>query len=129
MNTLRRFMVCGLITLALIILCVTVSTAEGVITILPCFCGIKGDLNDDGACNPLDMVYMIHHVYLSVDNFVHPEGWDCPYELGDTDCSGIIDPLDVVYLLRLIYRGSDVMCEPCSMNPNPVAVRRARDNL
>ncbi len=92
---------------------------KGVITILDCICGAKGDLNNDSASDPLDMVYMVNYVYRMTDNFVHPDGWDCPFALGDTDCNGTIDPLDVTNLVILIYRSQDLLCDPCMYDPEP----------
>jgi len=87
---------------------------KGTITIASCYCGVKGDLNNDGQANPLDMVYMVNLVYRGVNNFVHPEGWSCPVVMGDTDCDGIISPVDVINIGIFIYRGRDVMCDPCT---------------
>ncbi|MFC1475790.1 hypothetical protein ACFLQW_02160 [Candidatus Zixiibacteriota bacterium] len=91
---------------------------RGIITITSCLGALKGDLNNDGGSDPLDMVYMINYVYRMTDNFVYPEGWGCPYELGDTDCNGKIDPVDVINLGILIYRGLDAMCDPCYFEPS-----------
>jgi len=89
---------------------------KSVITIEPCVCAVKGDLNNDGMSNPLDVVYMVNYVYLSADDFVEPPGWVCPYELGDTDCDGAISPVDVINLAILVYRGEDCLCDPCTIN-------------
>jgi hypothetical protein len=90
---------------------------KGVITIIPCECGRKGDLNNDGAIDPLDVAYLVNMVYRGLDNFVYPEGWACPYEMGDGNCDEVVDPLDIAFFWNLIYRGRDYMCDPCDFSP------------
>lgn len=90
---------------------------KGVITILPCMCGIKGDLNNDGPANPLDVVYLLNYVYWQADDFVYPEGWECPYAMGDFDCNDDISPLDALYLIALVFQGRDYVCNPCDSSP------------
>lgn len=87
---------------------------KGVITIVPCYCGVKGDLNNDGRSNPLDVIYLVNKVYREADNLVYPENWDCPYPLGDFDCSGGVNPLDAHYFANLIYCNRDYTCSPCA---------------
>jgi len=78
----------------------------------PCDCGIWGDVNDDGAINPVDVVLMVNYVYM---------GWDmltplpaCPYHVGDVNCDNGVNPVDVVFYVNYVYLGWNMFCpDPC----------------
>ena len=78
----------------------------------PCNCGVWGDVNDDGAINPVDVVYMVQYAYLSNDMRVQPP--NCQYEAGDVNCDGAINPVDVVFYVQYTYLSNDMFCaDPC----------------
>jgi len=80
-----------------------------------CFCGVKGDIDNTGDPTPLDVAFLVKLVYKSLDGRVYPDGWNCPYDLGDVNCSGDApNPLDVTYLVNAVYKGQDAMCDGCS---------------
>lgn len=78
-----------------------------------CICGTWGDVNDDDAINPLDVAFMVSHVFKTNDaRTVWP---DCPYETGDVDCNGEVSPLDVAYYVNYVYKILDAFCaDPCA---------------
>lgn len=80
-----------------------------------CLCGIKGDVDNNGIPNPLDVTYLVNYVYQQLDGRVYPTGWNCPYDLGDLNCTGgVPDPLDVTYLVNYVFKSQDVICDGCS---------------
>jgi hypothetical protein len=76
-----------------------------------CNCGVWGDVTDDGAVNPVDVVYLVNFVYKSLDARIQPPA--CPYEAGDVDCNTQVNPVDVVYLVNYVYKSLDALCRPC----------------
>jgi hypothetical protein len=78
----------------------------------PCDCGVWGDVNDDAAINPVDVVYMVNFVYKNQDARVQPP--DCPYEAGDVDCNDQVNPVDVVYYVNYVYKNQKAFCDPCT---------------
>jgi hypothetical protein len=96
---------------------------KGVITIVvgsvPCFCGIKGDLNNDRKINLIDVVHLVNYVYRGVNNLVYPENWDCVFQLGDVDCSGDVSSVDIILFINLVFRNQDFMCNPCTEGYDP----------
>jgi hypothetical protein len=80
-----------------------------------CFCGDPfGDLNCDGALNPLDVLIIVWDVYRGQRDFCYPNGWYCPNPLADVDCDGTVNPLDVVYYVNKVYKNLDAFCMPCT---------------
>jgi len=59
---------------------------------------IRGDVNNDGEINPVDVVLMVNFVY---KNQGCPQPEEC---VGDCDCTGSINPVDVVYLVNWVYK-------------------------
>lgn len=77
-----------------------------------CDCAGLGDLDLNGAIDPLDVTILVNFVY---------KGWHtreliltCPVENGDWDCSGTITPVDVAYCVQHVFKiwGSPP-CDPC----------------
>jgi len=66
-----------------------------------CDCAVWGDVNGDAAINPIDVVFMVNHVYLTSDMRVQPP--NCPYEAGDVNCDGGVNPVDVVHFVNYVY--------------------------
>ncbi len=80
-----------------------------------CYCGVKGDVNNDGNSTPLDVTFLVNYVYKSLDGRIYPDGWECLYDLGDFDCSGgAPTPLDVTYLVNYVYKSLDAICDGCN---------------
>ncbi|MFC1476147.1 SBBP repeat-containing protein [Candidatus Zixiibacteriota bacterium] len=79
-----------------------------------CYCGVKGDMDNSGNADPLDVTYLVQYVYLAQDGRVYPVGWNCPYDLGDMNCDGSVDPLDVTYLVNYVYLSLDAICDGCN---------------
>ena len=63
---------------------------------------IPGDANDDGAVNPVDVVFMVNRVYLG--NNMLPRS-----NAGDVNHDCAINPVDVVLLVAKVYLGSGMM--------------------
>jgi len=85
---------------------------KGVITITDCDCSMLGDLNLDGAINPVDMVLMVNQVYLS--GSLPEEIPTCLTPNGDWNFDGNVNPIDVVFMVRYVYLGSPTLpCDPC----------------
>jgi hypothetical protein len=93
---------CGILMLALLM-----STAEA------CDCGAPwGDVNADGAINPVDVLLMVNRVYKGIDGLVQPP--DCPFLAGDADCDGAHTPVDVISYVNFAYKGVNQFCSnPC----------------
>ncbi len=70
-----------------------------------------GDINCDGATDPLDVQFLVNFVYKGLD--ARCDKPLCPLETGDVNCDGGVDPLDVQYLVNFVYKGLDALCEPC----------------
>lgn len=62
--------------------------------------------------NPLDVVSQVMCVYRELCAPCYPDGWDCPYDVGDANCDGTVNPVDVVYYVNYIYKGLGTFCEP-----------------
>ena len=58
-----------------------------------------GDLSNDGAVNPVDVVLLVNFVYKSG---APPAIWGSQYINGDSLCN----PVDVVYLVNHVYKGA-----------------------
>ncbi|MBU0959386.1 MAG: hypothetical protein KKB31_05570, partial [Nanoarchaeota archaeon] len=85
---------------------------------LPCDCGVWGDLNGDGAINPVDVVFMINKVYLGNDQLVQPP--NCPLQAGDVNCDGNVNPVDVVFMVNYVYLSNNMFCDdPCLGGASP----------
>jgi hypothetical protein len=89
-------------------------STRGFLPELDCFCGMKGDMNNDGGTTPLDVQFLLKFVYKQLDGRIYPDGWNCPYDLGDLDCDGQIGPVDLQYLVQFVYKSRDLICEPCT---------------
>jgi len=92
---------------------------KGIITIMPCVAGAKGDLDGNDLANPVDVIIAVNYVYRGNDSRVYPEGWSCPTDLGDANCDGVINPLDVTYYSMYVYKSEDALCTPCEYPPTP----------
>ena len=57
---------------------------------------------------------MVNYVYLRQDARCYPDGWSCPYDVGDFDCNGSVDPIDVAYIVNLVYKSLDAVCDGCN---------------
>jgi len=68
----------------------------------PCDCGVWGDVTGDDLVNPVDVVYMVNHVYKNQDARIQPP--DCPFAAGDVNCDQAVNPLDVVYYVNYVYK-------------------------
>jgi len=78
-----------------------------------CDCTGQGDLNNDEAINPVDVVLMVNYVYRSLDSR-EPLATTCAVGNGDWDCSGDINPVDVVYYTNFVYKATGANpCDPC----------------
>lgn len=73
------------------------STAE-------CDCGVWGDVTGEGNIDPLDVMYMVNHVFRKLDALVQPAS--CPYTSGDADCDEVVTPLDVVLITNIVFRSN-----------------------
>ena len=73
-------------------------------------CGVWGDVNGDDLVNPVDVVYMVNHVYKNQDARTQPP--NCPYEAGDVNCDAQVNPVDVVYFVNYVYKNQDAFCDP-----------------
>lgn len=67
-----------------------------------CDCGVWGDVTGDGKINPVDVVFMVNHVYKNIDQRV-PYA-NCPREVGDVNCDTKVNPLDVVHYVNYVYK-------------------------
>jgi len=78
-----------------------------------CDCGTWGDVNGDGAINPVDVVFIVNFVYLSNNMIVQPP--NCPRDAGDVNCDGNRNPVDVVFYVNYVYLSNDMFCaDPCN---------------
>ena len=64
-----------------------------------------GDVNADGATNPLDVVFLVNFVYKGHDSVSPIEAF------GDCNCDGQVNPVDVVMLVNYVYKSGAVPCE------------------
>ena len=71
------------------------------------WCGFyRGDCNDDGDIDPVDIAFLI--------DFVHHSG-PGPYPfmyLGDVDCDGSINDSDIIYLIRYVFQWDTSLTPP-----------------
>lgn len=76
---------------------------DGVGDACECDCGeLWGDLDDDDDVDPVDVSYIVSHVYQQLDARVQPP--NCPYEAGDVDCNDSVNPLDVAYYVSYVFK-------------------------
>jgi len=81
-----------------------------------CYCGVWGDVSNDGQVNPVDVVKMVNFVYKGQTGaLVPPDGFNCPKKLGDVNCDGNVNPVDVVRYVNYVYKGqTNAFCaNPC----------------
>ncbi|MBU0959124.1 MAG: hypothetical protein KKB31_04220, partial [Nanoarchaeota archaeon] len=90
---------------------------DGVCVSSSCDCGKWGDLNGDGAINPVDVVFMVNYAYLSNNMIVdYP---NCPLKAGDVNCDGARNPVDAVYYVNRVHLTNDMFCENPCVNESP----------
>ncbi len=78
-----------------------------------CDCGVWGDINGDGAVDPMDVMCLVYHVYKGRDLRIQPA--NCPYECGDANCDGQTDPMDMISLINHVYKAMTLPCQdPCN---------------
>ena len=78
----------------------------------PCDCGVWGDVNNDGAINPQDVIFMVQYVYYQNDMRVQPP--NCPLQAGDVTADGTVNPQDVTFYVQYVYYTNDMFCDdPC----------------
>ncbi len=85
----------------------------------PCNCGDQslltrndvGDINCDGATDPLDVQFLVNFVFKGLD--ARGAKPSCPFECGDENCDGGVDPLDVQFLVNFVFKSLDGLCNPC----------------
>jgi len=65
----------------------------------------EGDLNGDGYCNPIDVIYILRPAYPSAYGDAN---YDCR---ADMNHDGYVNPMDVIYFLRPNYPSQ--FAEPC----------------
>ncbi len=86
---------------------------KGIITIVPCGCGVWGDLSGDGQINPLDVQYEVNYVYKG-QALPQSSSIDCEGLMGDWDCNESVDPTDVLHYVNWVFRSSGPCpCDPC----------------
>jgi hypothetical protein len=68
------------------------------------FAGKHGDLNNDGAIDLADLVYMLAFLYQN--GIVPPAG----HAAGDVNCDGNVNIVDIMYLCRYLYQGGSAPC-------------------
>jgi hypothetical protein len=80
------------------------------------YCGLDGDMNNDGSVDPLDVTLLANKVYYQLDNLYDYYGLHgCPWPNGDVDCStGAPDPVDVTLLVKKVYQQLDALCDRCA---------------
>jgi len=82
-----------------------------------CDCTGIGDCNEDGTIDPVDVVFMVNHIY---KNWPGPSPIPgCPGMNGDWDCSGTVNPVDVVYIVNHVYKNAGDPCDPCACTSYP----------
>jgi hypothetical protein len=86
---------------------VTITVEEG-------DCLEKGDVNDGGGADPLDVTCLVNYVYLGRLDALAEQRPDCPFPAGDMDCARGTNPVDVAYLANYVYKGLDALCDGCS---------------
>ena len=62
---------------------------------------IKGDANDDGDINILDLTYMVDYIFRSGPA-------PAPFLAGDANCDDNSNILDLTYLVDYIFRGGPI---------------------
>ncbi|MFC1475828.1 hypothetical protein ACFLQW_02360 [Candidatus Zixiibacteriota bacterium] len=77
-----------------------------------CDCGVAGDMDCSGEMDPIDVVYLVNYVYLSLDALC--DASDCPYPVGDLDCDTEVNPLDVAYIVNAVYKSQNAICDGCA---------------
>jgi len=88
------------------------SNGDGTGDACACNCGVWGDVTGDGVINPVDVVYMVNYVYLSVNMLVQPP--NCPRLAGDVNCDDNVNPVDVVFYVNHVYLSLNMFCaDPC----------------
>jgi hypothetical protein len=67
----------------------------------------RGDVNNSGAVEAGDIVYLIGYLYRGGPA-------PSPYSVGDVNCDGVVSAGDIVYLLNYLFRGWPVprCCDP-----------------
>lgn len=91
-----------------------VTHVSGSVTVVPpsCDCLAYCDLDGTVGFSPLDVSYIVNHVYKQLD--ARPEMPACPGNNGDWDCNGAVNPLDVTWYVQYVFKTSGVgPCEPC----------------
>lgn len=71
------------------------------------------DLDLNGKINPVDVAFLVNHVYKQLDGRAVIE--PCPRDNGDWDCNGAVDPIDVAYYVNFVYKSTGSgPCDPCA---------------
>jgi len=76
-----------------------------------CDCSDFCDLNLDDTINPLDVVFLVNHVFKGRD--ARQQIPSCPGDNGDWDCDGDITPVDVAFCVNYVYKSLGGPCDPC----------------
>ncbi|MFC1475700.1 hypothetical protein ACFLQW_01705 [Candidatus Zixiibacteriota bacterium] len=105
MNLQTRFLVTGLMVLAMVALAPVIPCgSDRAVAISECDCGVWGDVDGDAGVTPNDVAYMVNLVYRNRDALVQPPA--CPNPAGDANCDGTVTPLDLVLYVNLVYRAN-----------------------
>ncbi len=78
-----------------------------------CQCNGLCDLNQDGALNPVDVVYLVNYVYKGIELLGQLDP-SCTSPNGDWNCDAAVNPVDVVLCVNHIYKSGGGPCDPCT---------------
>ena len=101
---LRKICIPALFLLATLILSLGAPSIPALFENTDCDCGVWGDMNGDGAINPVDVVILVNYVYKGMPIQWHP--LNCESQVGDLNLDGVVNPIDVVLMVTRVYKGT-----------------------
>jgi subtilisin family serine protease len=76
-----------------------------------CVIEITGDVNESGAINAADIIYLVGYTFKS-----GPNPQPCP-AAGDVNCDGVVNAQDILSLVIHVFKSGPPPCDVCTLIP------------